>query len=61
MTQDCCMADEDAMEMRAMMARSEALRERWSLDAQEEASLLGHAALGGPVADVASWRALRLE
>lgn len=55
------MAYEDAIEMRAMMARWEALRERWALDSGEEAALLGHATLGGPVGDVASWQASRME
>lgn len=55
------MAYEDAVEMRAMMSRWEALRERWALDAQEEAGLLGGGALDGPIGEASSWRAARME
>ncbi|MES2096791.1 MAG: hypothetical protein V4459_08510 [Pseudomonadota bacterium] len=55
------MADENAIEMRAMMARWESLRARWRLEAHEEAGLLGGAALTGPLGDVASWHAARME
>lgn len=61
MTKEGRMADEDATEMRAMMARWEALRESWALDAGEEAGLLGGASLDGPVDVVASWRPQRME
>ncbi|THD34450.1 MAG: hypothetical protein E7773_14775 [Sphingomonas sp.] len=55
------MAREDAIEMRAVMARWDALRERWALDADEEAGLLGGAVLAGPIGEVASWRAASME
>ena len=61
MTTEGRMADEQAIELRAMIARWEALRERWALDTHEEAGLLGHSALDGPVGEVASWRAPRME
>lgn len=55
------MANENAIEMRAMMSRWEELRDRWALRPHEEAGLLGGAALRGPVGEVASWRAPRME
>lgn len=61
MTREGRMADEGTMEMRAMMARWEALREQWSLDAGEEAGLLGGTGFEGPVGEVASWQAPRME
>ena len=55
------MANEDAIEMRAMMARWETLREHWALKPFEEAGLLGDAALAGPIGSVTSWQAVRME
>lgn len=55
------MAEESAIEMRAMMARWDALRERWALEPHEEAGLLGDAALTGPIGDVGSWHAPKME
>ena len=55
------MAEENAIEMRVMMARWESLCARWALDDGEEAALLGDASLVGPVGEVASWRASRME
>lgn len=55
------MAEENAIEMRVMMARWESLCARWALDDAEEASLLGGAAFAGPVGKAASWRASSME
>ncbi|RYY26138.1 MAG: DUF2384 domain-containing protein [Sphingomonadales bacterium] len=55
------MAEESATEMRAMMARWETLRQHWALEPHEEAGLLGDSALTGPVGEIASWRASRME
>lgn len=49
------MADEDNMEMRAMLARWEAVRLRWDLNPIEEAGLLGAPRLVGPVCEARSW------
>ena len=55
------MADEDAMELRATMARWEAVRCRWALDAEEEAGVLGGTGFAGPVGEASSWRPAALE
>lgn len=55
------MADRRAMETGVTMARWDELRERWALDADEEAGLLGGGALDGPVGAAISWRPQRLE
>ena len=55
------MAQEDQMEMRAMMSRWEVTRARWALSPAEEAGLLGGTGFSGPVAEAASWNAVSLE
>lgn len=55
------MAQEDQMEMRAMMSRWEETRARWALNADEEAELLGGTGFAGPVGETESWAAVRLE
>lgn len=55
------MADEDTMEMRAMMSRWETTRARWALSPDEEAELLGGTGFAGPVGDASSWGAGRME
>lgn len=55
------MADENEIEMRAMMSRWEALREHWALAPDEEAGLLGDSALTGPIGKAESWHAARME
>lgn len=55
------MADENAIEMRAMISRWDATRRRWALEDYEEAGLLGAAALAGPINEPASWGAPKME
>ena len=55
------MAQEDQMEMRAMMSRWEETRARWALSPDEEAELLGGTGFAGPVGEAKSWHAGRLE
>lgn len=55
------MAYEDEVELRAVVARWDALREEWALTASEEAGLLGGARLHGPVGKVESWAAEGME
>ncbi len=55
------MAEEDALEMLAMLSRWEGLHARWGLDSDEEAALLGGSAFAGPVGDIESWRSSRME
>lgn len=55
------MALEDAMELRAVMARWEVTRARWALNPAEESALLGGTGFEGSVAEPASWQAVRLE
>lgn len=55
------MAEENALEMRAMLGRWSEVSRRWGLDADEEAGLLGDARLTGPVGDPRSWEAGRME
>lgn len=55
------MAEEDAMELRATMARWEMVRARWALGPDEEADLLGGTGFSGPPGRPASWRPATLE
>lgn len=55
------MADENAIEMRAMISRWDATRRRWGLEDGEEAGLLGHDALVSPMTELASWAAPKME
>lgn len=55
------MADEDAKELRATMARWEAVRVRWALNPDDEADVLGGTGFGGSPGDPASWRPATLE
>ncbi|WP_176500224.1 antitoxin Xre/MbcA/ParS toxin-binding domain-containing protein [Sphingomonas sp. HMP9] len=55
------MADENAIEMRAMISRWDATRQRWGLEDCEEAGLLGHDALVSPMTGLANWGAPKME
>lgn len=55
------MAVEDAMELRATMARWEAVRARWALNPADEAGVLGGTGFEGPPGEASSWRPAQLE